>query len=295
VKYSAAVPRETPDASERDLGSVLDSVLKTFEDVACSDCGKVWGRRRGEDVARCPDCTTSAANRDRFRSEARYLESDGDRLIDRWLKSAGMTERELTAELVRIPKPLWSALSGKAREVVAAMQAGTETRRAFGISGPAGCGKSFALSALMRGYARATWRRNGPTMGMGAARQRLAWVRWPELVHRLRVTAAAKDGGVEDATRLVERLAKMDWCVLDDLGAERMRGSDYADDWATSLLDLLIDTRYNALRPTWWTTNLEAPAFVSRYGARMFSRLAGDNPVVNVRNVSDLRMGGPTV
>jgi len=77
--------------------------------------------------------------------------------------------------------------------------------------------------------------------------------------------------------------------VLDDLGAERAKG-DYSEEWTSSLLDLVIDRRYNEMRATWWTANLGAEEFAARYGTRLWSRLTGANPAVMVPSGPDLRV-----
>jgi DNA replication protein DnaC len=77
--------------------------------------------------------------------------------------------------------------------------------------------------------------------------------------------------------------------VIDDLGAERFVGASYAEDWAASQLDLLVDGRYNDMRPTWYTTNLSPKEFLERYGPRLFSRLTAENPMLRVPTIPDMR------
>src|SRR5262249_31101876 len=57
--------------------------------------------------------------------------------------------------------------------------------------------------------------------------------------------------------------------VLDDLGVEYIDAKGFL----SSLLDELIDHRYDLRLPTVITTNLDAAAFKERYGARVIDRI----------------------
>jgi DNA replication protein DnaC len=105
----------------------------------------------------------------------------------------------------------------------------------------------------------------------------------------VRVIAAREQGGYAEAETMMKRLATVPALVLDDLGGERMR-AEYEDDWVASMLDLLIDRRHNAMLPTWYTTNLARNEFMDRYGARLLSRLCGENTLVTVPAGPDMRM-----
>jgi DNA replication protein DnaC len=115
----------------------------------------------------------------------------------------------------------------------------------------------------------------------------LRWVSWPERVNTWRVRSAREHGLAEVHNEMVAMCA-VDALVLDDIGAERIKG-EYADDWVSSLLDQIIDRRYNALKPTWWTTNLSHEDFTRRYGARMSSRLMSMSPLIRVGAQPDQR------
>lgn len=166
-------------------------------------------------------------------------------------------------------------------------------RGGFGLSGPVGSGKTGAVAALMlelqRKYPQNRAESYHPATGITRPPRYLAWCSWPETVNGLRVLSM-RDRGLEDAAEIVERLATARWLVLDDLGAERIKG-DYAADWATTQLDLIVDERYNAMLPTWYTTSLTRSEFSDRYGRRMVDRLASGNPLIEVPEIESRRLG----
>jgi hypothetical protein len=67
----------------------------------------------------------------------------------------------------------------------------------------------------------------------------------------------------------VPKLLQMRALVLDDLGTEFLDSKGYV----SSLLDELIDSRYDAKLPTVITTNLDDKVFKSRYGERLVDRI----------------------
>ena len=109
------------------------------------------------------------------------------------------------------------------------------------------------------------------------------WSSWPDEVNWLR--AHAIDPNVHDR---IEELKTCSLLFLDDLGRERIRGS-YADDWAASQLDGILNHRYRYELPIVWTTNLTLQQLAGIYGGAMLSRLTADNPLVWVDGLVDLR------
>ncbi|OGS01560.1 MAG: hypothetical protein A2V88_02750 [Elusimicrobia bacterium RBG_16_66_12] len=210
--------------------------------------------------------------------------------VDRMLRAAGLSRRELGATRDGVPPPIRAALKRCAEQVQLQKLAdgGEGIEAGFGLSGPAGIGKTFALVAIFRQATAARVSARVGQIGSGALKQWIAWATWPEWVNRMRVESM-KDGGTDTVQRWVERFIAAEALVLDDLGAERMKG-DYTDDWCGSLLDLLIDRRHRDIRPTWYTTNLGPVDFAERYGARMFSRLCGGNPMVEIERGPDIRL-----
>lgn len=232
----------------------------------------------------CGGCETEQERRLKLGEEVRRIADRMEHHVERWLRLAGLSGREARAEVGKIPERFQRDMPAK---TVAAMTSGVVPVNGFGLSGTAGSGKTFTVAALIRKMAENRIAGDLPTLGRAVFRPWMAWVAWPEHVNRLRVLAS-RDGGVEEGDELMRRLANVEALVLDDLGAERWK----AEDWVGSLLDLLVDARYKAERPTWYTTHMDAKEMQERYGTRLFSRLTSDNPMVAVVG-RDLRIAKP--
>jgi DNA replication protein DnaC len=191
----------------------------------------------------------------------------------RQMDGSGMAPPEARAE--------WGLVSlGKLPEGV-----GVDQKKGLGLCGPTGCGKTFAMAALVK---RLVWRNIEEAMSdwredsIISPFQTILWESWPEAVGRLR-----SHGAIEKAEDWLQAWCSVHYLVLDDLGSERVKGS-YAEDWASSFLDRLVDARYRYERPIFWTTNLDAAGLINLYGSRLVSRLMGPNPLV-VMQGKDLR------
>jgi DNA replication protein DnaC len=232
----------------------------------------------GEPV--CLGCYGVNEDRERVRVEVAKIAPNMDRWIEAWLGRAGLSEREREARAGKIPDRLMRSLEDR----TAPLLAGIVMRSGFGLRGEAGVGKTFALAGIFRRCAEQKIGAMVPTLGRKAFKPWLTWVRWPEHVHQMRILAS-RDGGVEEADALTSRLADAEALVIDDLGAERWK----QDDWVASMLDLVIDSRFNNRRGVWYTTHLTADEIMERYGQRFWSRLTGDNPMIEVGG-RDLRV-----
>lgn len=255
------------------LGGIMERVPKrTMEPVACGVCGVrfVAFGDAPQDI-----CTRCIWRRDRLPYE-----------VDNMLLRANMNVVERNASADRVPEAIERAMTAHqiAAPRVAALRAGKLPRGLFGLGGGVGVGKSCALAVEVARYVRAAMHAQGSVLPERA----VLWVRWPELTSELRVMAAARDGGYSSAERMLHGLSTTRLLVLDDLGAERMRG-DAGEDWLASALELLLDRRDGNDMPTLYTTNLSRPALLERYGARMYSRLAGRNPLVECGGGRDMR------
>lgn len=210
-------------------------------------------------------------------SQARWERESGPALI-LWLERCGMSVRDLEAEVRHVPAPL-------VRAVNAAQSGG----RGFGLSGRAGCGKTYTLAALVRSRAESWLAKNlsaGPSL-LGNTTP-FDWTSWPEHVRWMRAEAARGDEGFAAVERETNRLCGVGLLVLDDLGSERMKGT-YDEDWAASHLDAIIDARYDNRLPIWWSTNLGRERLAERYGERLVSRLCGDAPLIEMPDQKDRR------
>jgi len=125
------------------------------------------------------------------------------------------------------------------------------------LSGPAGCGKSFAAAwalSKMIGY----------------------WVHAPDLARPQEDGEHPKDDRMKDAPLL----------VLDDVGVEHSP-SQYG---IARLVDVVV-YRESQLLPVIVTTNLDAEEFSKRYGDRVASRVNGDRIGFQTVAGDDLRLG----
>ncbi|HXG88682.1 MAG TPA: ATP-binding protein [Vicinamibacterales bacterium] len=97
----------------------------------------------------------------------------------------------------------------------------------------------------------------------------------------------------ETEMEILKPLLEADLLVLDDLGAER------TSEWVQETLGLVVNTRYNARRPTIFTSNLvdlpdntDPRSFIFQLGARTRSRLIEMCDWVEIQG-ADIREVGP--
>lgn len=253
----------------------------------CPDCGRQPAvLASADDVKRCRDCDFIEWERARRRAEGEAILRDLPGSVRAFLFDAGMAELELTATIEGVPPQLLPMLDD---DGVKAMRAGQVPSSGFGLSGPAGHGKTFLLAAVLRQMVAARFRAELPSAGSRALRKWLAWHSWPSTVNEIRVIST-RDSGLSQVEKIIEHACSVEVLVLDDVGAERIRG-EYSQDWAASQLDLIVDTRHRTMRPTWYTTSRNRDALVQIYGQRIFSRLTGGNPVRELSMRKDLRLG----
>jgi hypothetical protein len=278
------------EAGPEPVAKAVDRYLGEWVKVKCGSaaCGIEFMALRERNRGFCPPCEEALALAERHKAEAKLVAKHCRSWVEPWCAHVGMTTREASAELSKVPPALERLLRSPGLEVGSSMLKGVTPANGFGFYGPTGTGKTLALAAVLKRMALERWLRLAPTQGLASKRQFARWVRWPEVVAEFRLTAT-QDGAQQETAALVECWSEVEVLVLDDLGAERAR-DDYASDWTTSLLDLVVDRRYNELRPTWWTTNLNLAEFVQRYGTRLFSRLTGQNPAFEVPAGPDLRV-----
>lgn len=198
------------------------------------------------------------------------------------LAARGLSPRELKADMAKVKPAIRAAVPKKALE---ALLAGRRPEYGFGLGGNTGGGKTMALAAILKVSAAAQYKSFQPQARcrFGGACMGMVWTSWPDEVTWLRKNA------IEDtAAARVDRLSTCSLLVLDDLGRERIKGS-YAEDWAASQLDAVINHRYRHELPILWTTNVPEVDLAALYGGAMLSRLTGDNPLAWVHNLQDQR------
>lgn len=171
-------------------------------------------------------------------------------------------------------------------EAVKGILSGVIPKTGFGIGGAGtGAGKTCALAAIFRAGAKAYAESNIDIDRMPCSKTPwLVWSSWPESVSWMRMNAIS-----DRFPEYLDRMLGARVLFLDDLGSERIKGS-YVDDFAASQLDLIVDSRYREMLPTFYTTNLDLDGMTERYGARLVSRLCGENPLGMVSGLPDQRM-----
>lgn len=261
------------------------------EEKVCVGCGTATAHVYGvvdTGEPRCLKCWEKFRDREKVAAQASRILLNFDKVLADYLRQSGMSPRELAAELELVPRPIVDVFPRTAAQLLN----GELPATGFGLSGMVGHGKTCAMAALVKAYASKMLRRSIEEEGADGLRPTILWLDWPGTVDELRVRSM-RDAGIADVAERVRLAWEADLLVLDDVGAERIpKGSSYAEDWAVSQLDLIVNTRYRWNRATWYTTTLTDVRLAGHFGARMFSRLCGENPLVTVPQGRDLRLRG---
>jgi DNA replication protein DnaC len=171
--------------------------------------------------------------------------------LDRWTAAVPPRYRHATATVPAVQA--WADL----------VAADPTTAGSLLLTGTTGTGKTHQAYGALRRIAEA-----GPS------------------VYEIRATTAADmygllrpKGSERGAEEELRRLARVPLLVLDDLGSAK------ATEWTEEVTYRLINERYNACRPTLYTSNLPArsdgaPDLASALGERIVSRLSQDTTVV---------------
>lgn len=135
------------------------------------------------------------------------------------------------------------------------------------LKGKPGCGKTHLAAAvsqelIFRGYS-------------------VKFILTPVLLEEIRKSFNKKYGEVE--TDILKQLASVQLLVLDDLGAEK------PTEWVIEQLFILINKRYEEMKPTIITTNCTGQELALRIGERTASRLVEVSKIVNIK-AGDYRM-----
>nr|WP_320132364.1 hypothetical protein [uncultured Holophaga sp.] len=160
--------------------------------------------------------------------------------------------------------------------------------RGFGLIGPTGTGKTWrlvqALGTHLDGIVMASEDPANAYRPLNYAE----WVNWPDAAEKIKGMVAK--GYHADIVDLVESWETCGLLFLDDLGQERVTGEN---DYSLGVVRSLLDQRYRADRPVYWTSNLGPKDLVGIYGARMVSRMKEAWPWTVVER-RDMRLaGGP--
>lgn len=203
--------------------------------------------------------------------------------LDAWtterLYRIGLSKREAKADLGRVPAPVRQALP---KDPVKTLLEGKTPSKGFGLGGNTDGGKTMAVAAILRRHVEAWAKSTIPEKGR-VEPTGIKWVSWPDEVQWLRAHA------IDDSTPdRLDALANVPLLILDDLGRERIKGS-YADDWAASQLDFVVNSRYREELVTLWTTNVREVDLASLYGGALMRRLTAENPLTWIENLGSAR------
>lgn len=172
------------------------------------------------------------------------------------LRSAGIPPRYKGARL--------SDFGGDVVRQVSSFASG-ECHGAF-IHGPVGTGKTHLGVALVKAAVESAVReqRRASTLVTSA----------PALLAEIR--SSFRDGATLSEDDLIQRYARTEYLLVDDLGVER--GTDFA----IQTLYLIVDARYTAMRRTVFTSNLSVAEIAERLGDRIASRIVGMGCVLHL-------------
>lgn len=190
------------------------------------------------------------------------------------LLEIGLGEGEADAVLDRIPMGIRRSLPPIATE---RMAKGQLPMTGFGLGGPIGSGKTYALAALIRASI-SKHAMSCPALPLHV--RTMAWACWPVDI--------ALRGNLDQSRGRLEELANVPLLILDDLGRERLKGS-YGDDWSRSCLDMIVTQRNRRRLPILWTTNCTFEELLGIYGPGVVSRLAEINPFLRFPDLPNLR------
>jgi DNA replication protein DnaC len=129
------------------------------------------------------------------------------------------------------------------------------------LKGDAGCGKTHLSSALAR-----------QLIFMG---HNVKFIMVPVLLENIRQSYNKKNADGE--SNLIQELSRVELLVLDDIGSERA-----PSDWVREQLFILINARYENLKPTVVTTNCTGKELSDRLGSRTISRIIETSQVINI-------------
>lgn len=154
------------------------------------------------------------------------------------------------------------SVSPAAKKAKAAAERALADRRNLVLIGRPGAGKTHLAAAI-----------GNQVMG--------DWANVAELVMACRADVRGEDR--DGHRRLTELTRDEGFVVLDDLGREKV------SEWTGELIYVLVNRRYEQMRPTIVTSNLSmAELEANGYGA-ILSRLAEDGDIIEMASATDYR------
>jgi DNA replication protein DnaC len=196
-------------------------------------------------------------------------------VLRRQLERAGIPPRYLDCRF-----RTFAVRQGTQRAVQAAQDVAVDARQGLVLCGPAGTGKTH-LAVSMVAARIEQWLEDWPEEVVEQERDGMTYAaRRPEVRVRLVSVPGFLDQlrsriRFADSIDPLPDLIAADLLVLDDLGREKVT------DWASERLYVLVNERYNALRPTVVTSNYPPDVLADRGYDAVISRLVeGSSAVV---------------
>lgn len=128
------------------------------------------------------------------------------------------------------------------------------------LKGSAGCGKTHLVSALAH-----------QLIFMGHT---VKFIMVPVLLENIRQSYNKKNP--DDESNIIQELSRVEVLILDDIGSER------PTDWVREQLFILVNARYEGMKPTLTTTNCQGKELSDRLGSRTISRLIEASKIINI-------------
>jgi len=201
------------------------------------------------------------------------------------LAKIGLAPAEWRAEYSKIPKVIQKSIE-------------QEHLVSFGLVGGYGIGKSYALAGMLKRFALRQvksqlenaiqqWSESEIETAIQkkslGIRVRFRWCNWPNESVKMRSQISSSSDAVE---AWIENLQNAPNLILDDIGADHATQQD----WIGDALARVVDERLRDERTTYWTSNLDRPGLIERYGPRTFSRLMELAPMIILPAMPDLRL-----
>ena len=123
------------------------------------------------------------------------------------------------------------------------------------MMGKPGCGKTHLAVALLRKF----------QIDNRLETRSVEFIPATELLLILRRSFNSNENTEFD---IIKKYSELDLLILDDLGSEKI------SDWSISTLFLILNNRYNNMKPTIITTNFNTNEIEKQFGARISSRLS---------------------
>ena len=231
----------------------------------CLDCGlnteikymRVFGedRKISKFCPACVDKMNQAELKEKQEREARAKQASLEKMFNQ--TELGKRFHSSTFETYEVTARNQDAVV-KAREYVANWADNKRQGKGIVFAGSTGTGKSHLMAAITH-----------ELYGAGVA---VIYKSTPELLAKIK--SAFEPNGSATESRVFQALVDADLLLIDDVGTE------YKTGWTESVLYMLINARYQHMRPTIYSTNLAPKDFEKRVGERIMDRITETSEIV---------------